>query len=509
MSTTTPNLNLILPDFNLSPWHDEINANFRNIDATIKSVFGIDSLLGEYQNSTAVTTGQRYFDTSTGFYYEAQSDFTTLAAPNTFADERTAHPTRWEVLDAAEAINAAANALASANAAAASAVTASDAVTDAETAQGLAETAQAAAEVAQGLAETAQSYAETAQTAAELAETNAEAAQIATQNLLSSLVFPTQQNAIIDGRFNYWLEGTSQTSSGYGSDTLWFNSHSGSTKTHTRESFVVGQIDVPGNPKYFSRTNVTSVAGIANYVVKQFFIEDVSTFAGEEILLNFYAKADAVKNIAIEFYQNFGTGGSSAVSGIEAQKIALTASWQNTQLQLNIPSISGKTVGSANDDFLGLIFWFDAGSNYNVRSDSLGQQSGIFDIAEVSARSLDFEYDFRDRRLERYYEQSWDDTLLTLNGSLSSRIDVAAAGTSSARFGMSPTLHLKRSVPTVTIYSPDTGTAGNLYNVITDTDVPGTVSSIGLKGWASIAGITPAQDANDTLYCHWKADARL
>lgn len=120
----TPNLYLYLPNFNLSPWHDEINANFRSIDATIRSLFGLTNLLGEYQNSTAVTTGDRYFDTTTGYYYEALSDFTTMASPNTFATERTTYPARWTLIDAAEALDAATNAAASATAAAASATAA-------------------------------------------------------------------------------------------------------------------------------------------------------------------------------------------------------------------------------------------------------------------------------------------------------------------------------------------------------------------------------------------------
>lgn len=159
--TKTPNLNLFLPDFNDSPWHDEVNNNFRSIDAVIKSIFGLTSLLGSYQNSTAVTTGQRYFDETTGFYYEALSDFTTMASPNTFADERTAYPSRWILLDASVAIAAAAAAAASETAAAAS-----------ETAAAASETNAAASE----------SAAATSETNAATSETNAAASAVAALN---------------------------------------------------------------------------------------------------------------------------------------------------------------------------------------------------------------------------------------------------------------------------------------------------------------------------------------
>lgn len=159
----TPNLNLYLPNFNDSPWHDEINDNFRSLDATIKSIFGIQGLLGEYLNSTAVTTGQRYFDVDAGFYYEAQSDFTTLAAPNTFAQERAAHPDRWEQLDASAAIQSATEAAASATAALASQTAAATSATNAtNSATASATSATAAA----GSATTASTKADEASTSA-------------------------------------------------------------------------------------------------------------------------------------------------------------------------------------------------------------------------------------------------------------------------------------------------------------------------------------------------------
>lgn len=41
-------------------------------------------------------------------------------------------------------------------------------------------------------------------------------------------------------------------------------------------------------------------------------------------------------------------------------------------------------MGTNGDDSLNLIFWFDAGSGFNARTASLGQQSGTFDLAHVS-----------------------------------------------------------------------------------------------------------------------------
>ncbi len=193
------------------------------------------------------------------------------------------------------------------------------------------------------------------------------------------------RNKIINGNFDIWQRGTSQTTSGYGSADRWRNLNNGSTKTASQQAFTPGQTDVPNNPKYFLRHVVTSVAGASNYVVTYQPIEGVETLAGTTATLSFWAKADANKNIAVEFGQYFGSGGSpsSQVSGIGSQLVALTTSWTKYTITLDIPSISGKTLGTDGNDWLSMSFWFDAGSSNDSRSASLGQQSGTFDIAQV------------------------------------------------------------------------------------------------------------------------------
>ena len=201
---------------------------------------------------------------------------------------------------------------------------------------------------------------------------------------------PEEWDRIINGGFDIWLYKDAgftdpQTSNGYGSDSRWVNGNVGSSKTHARSVFTPGQTDVPGNPKYYSTTAVTSVAGANNFANKLQRIEGVESYAGKTITLSFYAKADAVKNVAIEFSQVFGTGGapSATVSGIGGQLVALTTNWALKSITIAIPSISGKTLGTAGDDHLAMTIFFDAGSNFNARAANLGQQSGTFDISNV------------------------------------------------------------------------------------------------------------------------------
>ena len=192
------------------------------------------------------------------------------------------------------------------------------------------------------------------------------------------------RNRIINGNFDIWQRGTSFTSTGYGADR-WLSDRIGTTYTATRQPFTLGQTDVPGEPTYYHRTVVSSVAGAGNLAYLLQTIEDVRTFAGQQVTISFWAKVDATKNIAVELRQNFGTGGSPStlVRGIGTTKVSIGTSWQKVTVTASMPSISGKTLGTNGNNFASFVIWFDAGSDWNSDTDSLGQQSGTFEIAQV------------------------------------------------------------------------------------------------------------------------------
>lgn len=222
------------------------------------------------------------------------------------------------------------------------------------------------------------------------------------------------KNYIINGNFDVWQYGTSQTTSGFGSDDRWSNQNVGSTKTHSQVACSDTERAL-FNATYFSRTVVTSVVGASNFVIKRQTIENVTRLAGKTITISFWAKADGNKNIAIELQQGFGSGGSpsASVDALGVQLIALTSTWQKKTITVAMPSIVGKTLGTdgIHTSATTIRFWFDAGSNFNATSASLGQQSGTFDIAQVQieegAVATPFEnrpYGLELSLCQRYYE---------------------------------------------------------------------------------------------------------
>ena len=221
------------------------------------------------------------------------------------------------------------------------------------------------------------------------------------------------RNAIINGNFDIWQRGTSSSLAGYAATDRWKNLFNGSTCTMSRQAFALGQTDVPGEPTYFCRMGVTSSAGAGNYAILFQGIEGVRTFAGQQVTVSFWAKADATKNIAIDLEQQFGSGGSPSafISAIGTTKVSIGTSWQKITVTATMPSISGKTLGSDNNNFVGLAIWFDAGSSFNSRTDTLGQQSGTFDIAQVQVEPGAVATTFERRPIgmelslcQRYYE---------------------------------------------------------------------------------------------------------
>ena len=164
------------------------------------------------------------------------------------------------------------------------------------------------------------------------------------------------KNRIINGNFDFWQRGTtasySVTSSQYLADRWLMRTTATANVTTSRQSFTLGQTDVPNNPKYFYRWDITShTAGTG---ILEYRIEDVSTFAGNTCTLSFYAKCNTPQTLSNSYLQVFGTGGSADVT-TSGSSFSLTTAWQKFTATFTLPSISGKTIAGGNDH-LGLRF---------------------------------------------------------------------------------------------------------------------------------------------------------
>jgi hypothetical protein len=202
-----------------------------------------------------------------------------------------------------------------------------------------------------------------------------------TINLLgSSVAYAAGKNKIINGDFLINQRGfTSTTGSIYTVDR-WVSINDGVGATYSVQQFTAGTAPVSGyEAKQYMRIVTTGQTSTSTYTLFEQNIESVRTFAGQTATISFWAKAaTGTPKIAIEIQQNFGSGGSAGVNTYVSQS-TISTSWARYTTTVAVPSISGKTVGTASD-YLALNFWVSAGSDLASRTGTLGIQSNTFDI---------------------------------------------------------------------------------------------------------------------------------
>jgi hypothetical protein len=189
------------------------------------------------------------------------------------------------------------------------------------------------------------------------------------------------RNVIINGdfRINQRGLGSSGTvyTSGYGFDRWYVEANNG-TLTHSAQAFTPGNAIAGYEPISFARLTTSGQTLSGAYAALIQKIEDVRSLAGQTVTISFWAKAaSGTPKVAIEMDQNFGSGGSTRVTTFGSQ-VTLSTLWTRYSITMQIPSISGKTIGSSS--FIALDLFTSAGADFNARSGSLGIQNNTFDF---------------------------------------------------------------------------------------------------------------------------------
>lgn len=187
------------------------------------------------------------------------------------------------------------------------------------------------------------------------------------------------KNIVINGDFRINQRSfTSTTSNGvYGHDR--WSLQTNSTCTYSTQTFTPGTAPVAGYEGVnFARMATTTNSSSSEYAILQYKAEDVRTLAGQTATVSFWAKAaSGTPKLGVELGQLFGSGGSSAVNGT-GQAVTLSTSWTRYSVTISVPSISGKTIGTGS--YVEFNFWCSAGSSFNGRSGTVGNQSATIDI---------------------------------------------------------------------------------------------------------------------------------
>ena len=210
---------------------------------------------------------------------------------------------------------------------------------------------------------------------------------------ITAAPYAAGKNKIINGDFYVNQRAfTSNTASDTYNFDRWVQLNGGSsgTLTITPQTFTVGTAPVTGyEGKNFIQCVTASGASADTYSILAQKIESVRTLAGQTATISFWAKATSgTPKIGVEVEQFFGTGGSpSAAVDTSAGAVTLSTSWARYSVTVAVPSISGKTIGTNNNDQLGVFLWLSAGSTFASRASSIGLQNATFQIWGVQVEA--------------------------------------------------------------------------------------------------------------------------
>jgi len=155
--------------------------------------------------------------------------------------------------------------------------------------------------------------------------------------------FVAGKNKIINGDFGIWQRGTSftHTSAAYTADR--FQGYSDASQSYSQQTFTPGTAPVAGYEGQFFWRGTKGATG--TFISLYQHIEGVRAFAGQTFTVSFWAKADSNQTVYIRPAQFFGSGGSAVVV-LDAVAVNITTSWTRVSATFNMPSISGKTIGT-------------------------------------------------------------------------------------------------------------------------------------------------------------------
>lgn len=312
------------------------------------------------------------------------------------------------------------------------------------------------------------------------------------------------KNAVINGDLQIWQRG--QTFNGialvptYTADR-WVVTADGSggagTANVTRQGFESGQTAVPGARNFLRYAQATqSTAGGGRIRTK---LEGVESFAGRTVSVTMYLRAASATTVTIQASHALSL--SSTIVG-DADSVSVTTSWQKFSVSLAMPTLAGQTIDHATAHFL-LELQLPAGTPQLDVARVQVERSAIPSDFEIRPESLEL------AMCQRYYLKSYEQD--TSPGSVNV---LRGCATSIDAFDELEDLNNRfpvpmRAIPTITWYSPVTGTANRVHqrvgaveHSVTGTFFPSRVAT----GWPVIGQVL---DQLRVMIAHYTADADL
>jgi len=250
-----------------------------------------------------------------------------------------------------------------------------------------------------------------------------------------------RKNLIINGGMQVSQRNTSvssQTGSGYKTVDRFYTNASGATYNQSQQTVTVG--GETGLPLQFSKFLRHQVTTGNNWSQVYHKVEDVASVPSGTVTLSFYAKGTSPDaGLTLFAWQNFGSGGSGEVAITISPAVTLTSTWQRFTVNITVPSITGKTIGT------GSYFYFGAG-----QGGSASTNAWTLDITgiqlELGSVATDFEHRSFGEELalcQRYFQ--------TIGGHSTNETFASGFTTANNFFGYGKLNGTMRSPPTLSV----------------------------------------------------------
>lgn len=345
-------------------------------------------------------------------------------------------------------------------------------------------------------------------------------------------------NILINGPLNVWQAGTSFTGLTTGlsvADMMSFPLSSAGTWTVARNSDTPTAAQAGTTLNYSLRaTCTTSDATISagDYALMAILVEgyDYAPLIGKTQTIQFWAKSNKLGTYVV------GLRNQVDRSYLQTITIDVVDTWELKTVTITTAPVAGGTWNTTNGTGVVLFVSLACGSTFQGTSgqwnngDLFGvsgqvnladANSNYFAIADVrlvagtnASRVNSGSFQEQLAKCQRYYEKSFPyATAPTNNGGNSGMAEFPQTAGASINmvFGTIPYKVTKRTNPTVTLYNPTAGNAGQVRNFSVGADC--TLSSV--QGSSndsafSVSGTTSAgSGASNTNAFHWVSDARL
>ena len=325
--------------------------------------------------------------------------------------------------------------------------------------------------------------------------------------------FQPARNILLNSNFAWWQAGTSFTglangTSTYGPDQVYARNALGTggvmsftqqTASLTGSEFAAKVLVTTAaasptvSPEIYmildNRDTITNVYNqTVSYGVSVKAFGNVNQVGMQLVYMTSSAKCDGSNTIGSESTASVSTGSYTAMS-FAGQPAGTSMTTSGVVcLRIRATGVSSGSLGALNNGFQIEQPFLNAGSQNTTWTLRTGSERSELQV------------------LQTYYEKSYD--TLTDPGTVTviGALQVTAYGASPSPYMNAQFKATKRTDPTVTVYSPGTGTSGNVRNITDATDTAATVVNIGQNGFS----VGPTAATNNKQYSvQWVADARI